>query len=139
MSDSIQSQVMDAVVTVLGTNAYRCRMTAFAPSQLPADNVIPEDEESEYTNTDGMDHKFRFKVRHIGASVDEVDKAIDARFVAGYKAIMADTTLGGLVRVIRYLGKKWEMEKGELDQVALVVTYDTEFSTARSDPSVASY
>jgi hypothetical protein len=57
--------------------------------------------------------------------------------VAAQKLLFADPKLGGLVRFTRENSQKWEFEKGELDTVALVVTYQAEFSTTRSDPSVS--
>ncbi len=141
MSDSIQSQVVDAVVAVLGgagNRAYRCQLEPFGAEEMPADNVIPEDDVPSYEDTNSIEWHFKFAVRHTGQSANLVDKAIDARYVAGFKAIMADRTLGGLVLITRVVGKKWEFEKGELETVALVVTYEVEYSTSQSDPTVAS-
>jgi hypothetical protein len=117
--------------------AWRSRMSAFNAGELPAINVLPEEGDAEYLDTDSIDRKFTFRVRHITASVDECDAAIDPVYVAAQKLLFADPTLGGLVRFTRENSQKWEFEKGELDTVALVVTYQAEFSTTRSDPSVA--
>ena len=142
MSDqSIQSDVLDAVVAALGGDTghtYRCRFTPFAADELPADNVLPEDETANYGVTTGeVELVHRFMVRHIAQAANLVDKAVDLRYAAAQKLILADPTLGGLVRTTRYVGRKWEMEKGEYDNVALVVTYEVEFSTSRRDPTVA--
>jgi hypothetical protein len=138
---SIQSQVMARVKTLLDgagfCAAYRCRMTAFDPSQLPATNILPEDGEPDYLDTDSIDRIFRFKARHIAVAVDEVDAAVDCLYVAGQRALFADPTLGGLVRIIRERSQKWEMEKGSYDSVALAVIYEVEFDTSKKDPSIA--
>lgn len=141
-SPSIQSKVLDAVVAKLGGNegsAWRCRFTPFSVLELPAENVLPETETAEYDDGTGTDNKFRFIIRHTAAAFDQVDKSVDARYVRGAKLLMDDPKLGGLVRLVRYIGRKWEFEKGELDTVALVVTYEVEFSTNRRDPSVAGF
>jgi hypothetical protein len=138
---SIQSQVMAAVVTLLngaaGRQAYRSRMTAFTPAELPATNVLPEDGEPEYLDTDSIDRKFRFKCRHMALAIDEVDAAVDPLYVAGQRVLFADPTLGGLVRIIREVSQKWEMDKGAFDSVALAVLYEVEFDTSKKDPSIA--
>jgi hypothetical protein len=139
MSASVQSQVMAKAVALLNAasmNAFRTRMSAFSRSQLPAQNVLPEDGETEYLEAASVDRRFRFKVRYVEAAVDEVDAAVDLQYVAGNQALLADTYLGGLVRCTHEIGQKWEFEKGEVDTVALVVTYEVEFATTRSDPSV---
>jgi hypothetical protein len=140
---SIQSQVIAAVVTLLngkaGAVASRTRFSAYSEAQLPAFNVIPDEGQPDYTDTDSIYRKFRFVVRHVGQAVDECDVIVDPLYVEGQKALFADTKLGGLVKVIREVGQKWEFEKGKLDTVALAVTYEVEFSTSRTDPSVASY
>lgn len=136
---SLQSQVLEAVVAVLGgsaANVYRTRMESFAPAQLPADNVLPADELAKNVTSGSIDLVHTFHVRHTAAAVNEVDKVVDARYVRAQQLILADPLLGGLVRFTRYKGRKWEFEKGEVDTVALVVTYEVEFSTSRSDPSL---
>lgn len=141
MSDSIQSQIVAKVVALLGAagpwNAYRTRMEAFNPSQLPAFNVLPDSEQPSYIEAGGINRKFRFFVRHMAAAANEVDAAVDALYVAGQKALLADPKLGGLVWYTREIDAKWELEKGSQDQVAKVVTYEVEFATSRSDPSVS--
>lgn len=139
---SLQSQVLDAVVALLGgpvKGVYRTRFTPFAIAELPAINVLPDEEQNTPDTTDGDDIRFRFLVRHMGAAVDEVDKAIDPLYVQAMQQILADSTLGGLVRFTRYISRKWEFEKAEYDQAALTVIYEVEFSTSRTDPSVAGY
>jgi hypothetical protein len=139
-ASSVQSQVIAAVVALLGAigdaPAFRSKMSAFTIAQLPARNVMPEDGETEYTLSSAADRTFRFNVRHTVAATDEVDAAADPLYVATAQALLADITLGGLVTVIREGKQKWEMERGEIAVVALVVTYVVEFSTSRSDPSV---
>lgn len=140
MSASIQSQIMDAVVAALtgaSLSTYRTRMTAFTPAQLPAANVLPDEGDAEYLDSDSVDRRFRFKVRYTDVAVDECDQAVDATYVAGSKAILGAPTFSGLVMATHELSQKWEMEKGSLDTVALVVTYESQFSTTRSDPSVS--
>lgn len=135
---SLQSQIMAAVVAALAateTPAYRTRMEAFAADQLPAYNVLPAEGETEYLDNSAIDRKFRFMVRHVAQAANEVDLAVDPLYVAGVRAILADPTLGGLARYTREISQKWDLEKGSVDTVALVVTYESEFETSRSDPS----
>jgi hypothetical protein len=137
---SIQSQVIAQAVATLagaGISAFRTRMTAFSSHQLPAANVMPDEGQALYSDTNSIDRIFHFKVRYTAQAVDECDAAVDAVYVSGSKALLADPKMGGLVIFLRELEQKWEMEKGELDTVALVVTYETQFSTTRSDPSVS--
>lgn len=141
MSASIQSQVMDAVVAALGGNAagaYRCRFSPFSIEEVKAgcENVIPESEDAEYVLAGQADIRSRFMVRHMLATVDGVDQAVEARFVRGAQLILADPTLGGLCTTTRYIGRKWEREKAEYDEIALVVTYEAQFSTSLRDPSL---
>ena len=137
---SIASDVLDAVVARLGGNAagaWRCRFRDFAVDDLPADNVLPDQSSLEYQSTDDVDRTFRFFVRHTVAASDGTDKLADARYVRGGKLLLADPTLGGLVRYTREVATKWEFEQKEFELVAFVVTYEVEFSTSRRDPSVA--
>jgi len=141
VSASVQSQLLALAVAALdgagGAVSYRTRMTAFKVSELPAINVLPDTSEPEYNDTDSIDRRFQIKVRYTGAAVDEVDAAIDPIYVAGNAALLADPTWGGLAMFTRERASKWELEKGEFDTVALVVIYEFEFSTTRSDPSVS--
>ena len=143
VNPSVQSQLLDAAVAALaktGYPAYRTRMSAFPPAQLPAFNVLPDEGEPVYENAVGgsVTWRFRWKVRMMGAAVDEVDKAIDPLFVSGSQQILSDPTLGGLCWITRYAGQKWEREgEGQYDQCALVITFESEFATLRGDPSVS--
>jgi hypothetical protein len=144
IDESLQSQILDAVELILGgadESVYQCRFTPFSAEELAGgtDNIIPDDEVPESGTTDDTDLRHRFFVRHTFQAVDRVNKAVDSRYVRAYQLLLADQTLGGLVRWTRYAGRKWEFEKGELDTCALVVTYEVEFSTNRSDPSVAGF
>ena len=115
-------------------------MAAFSPAQLPAFNVLPDEGSAEYAGaySGSVNWRFRFKVRCTAQAVDEVDTAVDPLFVAGSEAILTDPTLGGLVLTTRWVEQKWEREgEGQLDSCALVVTFESEFATSRSDPSVS--
>jgi hypothetical protein len=141
-SPSIQSRITALAVAALngstvGVTAYRSKMAAFSQAQLPAINVLPDEGDTEYNDTDSADRRFRFKVRYTGIAVDECDAAIDPIYVAGNIALLADPKFGGLAIFTRELSSKWEMEKGLFDTVALVVLYETEFSTSRLDPSAS--
>ncbi len=142
MSASLQSQILDAVVATLGgeqQNVFRCQMEKFGPDDLPADNVMPEDEKPEYNDNVSIDLLHRFTVRHVVAAANAVDVAVDARYVRAQQLLLADSTLGGLVTYLRYLGRIWDFESGGQEYVTLVVTYGVEFSTSRLDPSLAGY
>jgi hypothetical protein len=144
INPSIQSQIMAAAVAALnktdvGYTAYRCRMAAFTPDQLPAWNVLPEEDAPDYSgaSSGSVNWKFSFRVRCMVASVGEVDAAADPLFVAACQAILADPTLGGLAVITRLAGVKWERDaKGEYDQCAQVIVFESEFGTARNNPSV---
>jgi hypothetical protein len=139
---SVQSDIMESVVAALGGNAagtWRCRFSDFATSELPADNVIPEDEDPENLTTDDVEQTFKFHIRHMAAAVDGADKVADARYVRGAKLLLADVTLGGAVRRVWLTGRKWEMEKAERPIVVIVATYECEYSTALRDPSTPGY
>jgi hypothetical protein len=134
--------VLDTVVARLqaaSLNAFRCRFTPFSDSELPAINVLPADEEFEYQDSASVEELFHFDVRHVVSTIDAADKAADAQYILAARALLADITLGGTVRTLRLKKKKPEMEQGEKQYMALVVTYETEFSSTRSDPSVASF
>lgn len=145
---SLQSRVIAAAVAALnaeGANlspavqAYRTRMEPFTVAQLPAWNVLPDDSEADYSDaySGSVDWKFRWKMRCTAAAVNEVDAAADPLYVAGSQAILNDPTLGGVCLRTRFSGIKWEREgQGEYDQCALVVTFESEFATSQSDPSV---
>lgn len=136
---SVSSDILDAVVETLGIGAYRCRFKPFAKADLPADNVIPEDNPGEYQNTGDIERRMRFHVRHTVAAIEGADLVADARYVRGAKLLMADRTLGGKVKIIREIDCKWEREQAETQIIALVVTYEAEFSTSTTDPSVPGY
>ena len=146
MSQSIQSRVVGAVVALLNTagtafatpvQAFRTRVEAFDITQVPAWNVIPDDGEAEYVETGAVERKFRFCVRNMVTAQNQADVAADVLYVAASQAIQADPTLGGLVRYTREISQKWERDgAASQDNVALVVTYQVEFATLRTDPTV---
>ena len=141
MSVSVQSQIMARVTAVTngaaGATSWRTRMTAFKAAELPAINVFPDECDTDYVDSHSIERRLRFKLRLVTQAVDVCDAAIDPVYVAANAAIMSDPRLGGLAIFTREGPQKWEFEKGELDTVALVVTYEVEFSTTRSDPSVS--
>ncbi len=149
MANSVQFALLDHATQLLGGNsagAWRCRFRNFALSELPCDNLLPEQSEALYDNTADVERKFRFHVRHMAAAVDDAgtpvdgaDRAADARYVRGAQRLMADRTWGGLIKIIREVGQRWEMEPGSLQIMALVVTYEIELSTQNTDPSLAGY
>jgi hypothetical protein len=136
---SVGSDIIDAVVDVLGVGAYRCRFKPFARAELPAMNVIPEDNEAQYQNTGDIERRDRFHVRYTAAEIEGADLAADRLYVTGTKRLMADRTLGGAVKIVREIGAKWEREQAEVQIIALVVTYEVEYSTSTTDPSVPGY
>jgi hypothetical protein len=135
---SLQSDLLDAVVAALGgeaANVWRCRFQPFGPAELPAINVIPDEEQALYEIAGQRETHFRFKVRHMAATTDAVDKVVDLAYVAAEKLLLADPTFAGLVRMTRHIGGKWEFEDATLQQCAFAITYEAEFSTKRNDPS----
>lgn len=140
---SVQSQIIAKAVTLLTDSgaapAYRTRMQPFTAAQLPAFNVLPDAGDADYSESysGSVDWKFKFNVRCMAVTVDEVDVACDVLYVAACQAILADITMGGLCTGVRVLGVKWDREaKGEYDSCAQVITFEAEFSAARNDPSV---
>jgi hypothetical protein len=82
--------------------------------------------------------RFRYNVRCTVVGTDGVDKLADPLYVAACQTVLADPTLGGLVLTTRVVGAKWEKEGEGLEvPLALVVTFESEFATSRSDPSVS--
>ena len=139
---SIQFTVLQAVVAALGgldASVYRCRFSNFAVEELPADNVLPDQEDAEYPDTTGVELGFQFHVRHIVAADDEADALADQRYVRAAQVLLKDVTLGGLVRRVKLVRRKWEMEDAVLQLMACVATYEVTFSTTTSDPSVAGF
>jgi hypothetical protein len=147
---TIQSRVLDQIVALLnaaGTvftpdvKAYRCRVEAFDPKREPmAWNVLPEDGEEDAANSysNSTAERFRFCVRCTVSANNEADKAADPLYAVARPAILADPTLGGLVNFTRFKSQKWEMEgAASTDNIALVLTFETEFATSRTDPTVA--
>lgn len=149
MSATIQSQVLDAAVALLNTagagmapmvNAYRTRVEAFEAAQLPAWNVIPDEGEPDPAKSysGATAHVFRFCVRCTVSVNNQADKAADPLYAAAVTALLSDPTLGGLVLFIREGAQKWERDgTAANDNLALVVTFETEFATARTNPTVA--
>lgn len=143
---SIQSQIVAYVVALLNTAgaanftpataAYRTRVEAFAAQQLPAWNVLPDDGETQYMEVAAVDRKFRFCVRNMVSAQNQADAAADPLYVVSTQALCADPSLGGLVRYTREIAQKWERDGAAAqDNIALVVTYEVEFATSRTDPT----
>src|ERR1700694_4430169 len=98
INPSVQSQMLDRVVSLLNTTgwpAFRTRMASFSVDQLPAFNVLPDDGVPTYDYCGSGDWKFRFNVRCMAAAVDQVDAACDPLFVAASQVLLSDPTLGG--------------------------------------------
>ncbi len=139
-TQSLQDQIHDAVVAALGPAAYNTRFRPFGQNELPAINALPSQEEADYDqSTADVERKYSFDVRYIVAAVDQANKAADTLYVTGTRALRSDPVLTSLVKRVIERGRKWEMEQGELQHLALVVTYEAEFSTQRNDPSLPGY
>lgn len=141
-TQSVASNILDAVVAALGgkaAGAYRCRFKPFAVTELPAMNVIPEDDDPQYQNTGDIERRMRFHVRYTASATDGVDKVVDAQYVSGTKLLMADRTLGNTCKILREVAGKWDREQAETQLIALDVTYEAEFSTTTTDPSQPGY
>ena len=143
-TNSVQSTILDAIVAILGgsaAGAYRCRFMAFSPDELKvgADNVLPDAGDADIQDDSDIERHFKFMIRHTAAAVDGADLIADARYVTAQKKLLADLTLGGLVKTTHEISTKWEMQEGKLDTIAMVATYEVEFSTTRTDPSVAGF
>lgn len=151
MSDPVQAslqsvnfQVLRAIVARLGgkaQNAHRCRLRDFSKDEAAggADNVLPEDETSTELVTDDSEYSARFMVRHLVTTAEGADRLADARFVRGAQLLLQEPTLGGLVRRVKLIGRKWEMERAELEQMAIVATYEVTYSTRRDNPAIPGY
>ena len=142
---SIQSQVVACVVGLLNVAgaanfitpalAFRTRVESFGPHQLPAWNVLPDEGSAQYVETAAVNRKVRFCVRNMVAAHDQADLAADPLYVVSTRALCADPSLGGLVRYTREISQKWERDgPASEDNIALVVTYEVEFATLRTDP-----
>lgn len=139
---SVQSDVIDAVVAALGgepARAFRCRFEDFAADECPAINVLPEMEDPESQDNTGTERTLRFMLRHMITAASGADKLADLEYVKAQKLLRTDAPLNEMVKTVREVGKKWEMERGELQVMALVVSYEVEFSTRRDDPSVPGF
>lgn len=149
MSYSIQSRALDYVVAALASagaalipkaSSARCQVEAFEQDQLPAYNVLPDEGEVEVANSysGATAEKFRFCVRCTVGANNQADKAADPLYVAARPAILSDPTMGGLVNFTRYVSQKWEKDgPAATDNLALVLMFETEFATSRTDPTVA--
>jgi len=149
VSDSVQSQVLDQVVSLLAAagaamtpqvTAERTRLEAFEVADLPAWNVLPEDGQPDPVKSySGVTaHTFRFCVRCTVGANNEADKAADPLYAVAVQTLLSDPTLGGLVNFTREGAQKWEKDgAAATDNVALVVTFETDFYTLRADPTVA--
>lgn len=140
----VLEQIEAAIVALLGGNAagvWDTRLTPFGPEELPADNLIPEDEQPDWaeSDTDSVEVKAKFTLRHTAAAVNGAKDQAAARYLRAARLIEADPTLGGLVHYTRYMGRKWERERAETDTIACVATYEIQFSTTRIDPGAAGY
>lgn len=148
---TVQSQIMAAAVAALNAAgatmqppvlAFRTRVEAFAESQLPAWNVIPDDGEVDLVNSysGATARRFRFCVRSMVSAQNQADAAADPLYAAAVTAILTDPTLGGVALFTRELSQKWERDgAAATDNLALVVTFESEFATLRLNPTVATY
>jgi hypothetical protein len=122
--------------------AWRCRVEAFDPGttgDLPAFNVLPDEGETDPANSysNATAERFRFCVRCMVSAHNQADKAADPLYAVARPAILNDPTLGGLVNFTRYMSQKWEKDgPAANDNLALVLTFETEFATSRIDPTV---
>lgn len=135
---SVQSNILDLAVAAL-PGAFRCRFRDFGAAELPARNVLPGEADPEYNSTDSIDRIFQFKVLHTVAAVDAVDKLADQLYVDTYRSLYNNLPFRAAVTQFREGKMRWEAERGELQQMTLSVTFEVQFSTSPSDPSIAGY
>lgn len=131
-------QIITAIVNALnGPGApckyWRMRQDEFQPADLPAGNVMLEDETGEIDAGEyagilgiGVD-------QIVGQSLDEVDEAIDALLLWTHQAIMADQTLGGLAVYIDKKQIKWYLAQKGAEQCVAAARFDIHFRTALTD------
>lgn len=136
-NQSLQYKVTLATALLLG--AEHCRLINFEQDELPAINVVPDEERTEIEDDTDEENIFRFHVRFICLGVNDARAQADALFVNADKLLAASRTLGGLVRSVRRVGRSWQMEQEALEQIAHVATYECTYSTRRTDASVAGY
>jgi hypothetical protein len=138
MAASIRVQIMNALMAALnGPGApckfWRMRMEEFQSNELPAGNLILEEEnrqidagEDDCTLTVSLDCI-------VSTTVDPVDEALDALLVWAEQSIMADQTLGGLATYIDPKPVKWFMANKGAKQCVAAIGFDVKFRTALTD------
>jgi hypothetical protein len=145
VADSVQSRILDAVVAALSGTGYTASRTQLTPynaaalANAPQFNVVPLESmvDRSRSTTSASYRIFQFDVRCMGAAVNQVDKAIDPLYLLAVNTLLTDPTLGGLVVFTREVAQKWHFDTASQDVISHDVTFETEFSTARNDPSAA--
>jgi hypothetical protein len=137
---SIQFTLLAAIAALIG--AANCRLKPWADAELPAMNVMPDEQDIEPTSSGQVERSTRFQVRYIASGTDATTpatQAADTMYVVANALLLTGITLGGQVHAIRELKHKYEREQAEKQQIAQVVTYQIDFSTSRNDASKAGY
>jgi hypothetical protein len=140
---TFRETIIEAVVTALsaGTPPGQVgRTNTFqrndADSSLPAILVYPEQEKVQRLGDSDACRTLSIGVECQVKGAPPIDQALDPLLVWVCQKLLADDTLGGLVWRVQETGTMWQVETGDEDIASAKVTFDIQYATPRSDPTV---
>jgi hypothetical protein len=148
MSTSVRSQAVAAALAALsgeGSPAaggiWRTRTEQFTQDEVNSYNVWPVDEKfTEDDDHETLEVAFTLRVQCLVAACNEVDLAVEPLAVFAHQALMADETLGGVVRGIKPASSKWTIaEGGQNDILSFDIDFDVQYQVSRADPTVNTF
>lgn len=149
MPDHLRKQIRDAAVTALTGNAttgakvLRSRSLAVPEASRPCLLVYTKDEDSEVDAMGadpGMLRSLELMIVGLGDATRDLalDDLLDRIAREVEAALMADRTLGGLAKSSWITDTEVTLTgEGEVEQGAVLMTFEVVYRTRQSDPAVA--
>lgn len=149
MADHLRKQIRDAAVTALtglattGARVFRSRTLAVPPEKRPCLLVYTKDEDAERDSMGadpGILRTLDLMVVGQGDATRDLalDDLLDRMALEVEVALMADKTLGGLAMTsVIATSEHLLTGEGEVEQGAVMLTFEVIYRSRQSDPSQA--
>ena len=138
---SIGEQIILKMIAVLNAPVpkpamcWRSRVEAFASRELPAFVLYNLKEPVERISRDQLARTRRVRLECLVASPPPADAAVDPLYVFAIQMLLADPTLGGMVRSVAEAEIVWDVESGYQQVAVAGIEFEVEYSTTL-DPTV---
>jgi hypothetical protein len=138
---SRREQILAAAIAALNAasnppaTAYRTRIDPVNQGELPAIVLYGLKETVEHAGPTTRRRILTMRLEIVQEGAAPADAAIDPIYLFAVNTLMADATLGGLVKGLYEIAVQWETEASYQDACVAVVDFEVHYTTTEN-PSV---